>query len=197
MGQSAGWPPDPRPTRPSMLDGRHVGNAALGFALIAIGGLLLFQRLTGFDVWHYLWPFFVIIPGLVFLVAAFLSGRSASGLAIPGTIITTTGLLLLVQNTFQIWQTWAYAWALVAPTSVGLGIWLAGLLSGQVGQQRAGRRVAEIGLALFVAFTAFFEILLRLSGPFAGNRGGLIVGVGFILVGAYLLVRRNEGTPWY
>src|SRR5205823_1525567 len=66
MGQSTDWPPNPQSTRPSMIDGRHFGNAGLGFALIAIGGLLLFQRLTGFNVWHYLWPFFIIVPGLIF-----------------------------------------------------------------------------------------------------------------------------------
>jgi len=41
---------------------------------------------------------------------------------IPGSIITIAGLVLAVQNTFDLFATWAYAWALVAPGGVGLGI---------------------------------------------------------------------------
>lgn len=48
-------------------------------------------------------------------------GRSAAGLTIPGSIITTIGLLLLYQETFDHFESWAYAWALI-PTAVGVGI---------------------------------------------------------------------------
>jgi hypothetical protein len=182
------WP-EPAPVRH-----RSSGNAGLGIILIAIGGLLLIQRVTGLDVWHLLWPLFVIGPGVVFL--AFAVGSGQSGLAIPGTIITTTGMILFVQNAFGLWQTWAYAWALVAPTSVGLGIWLAGFLSGNLHQQAAGRKVATIGIILFVGFAAFFEIIFSLSGFWHVRASGIIIGLLFV-IGGFLLIRpRRDPSSW-
>ena len=38
-----------------------------------------------------------------------------------GSAVTMVGTILLFQNTFDYFQSWAYAWALVFPTSVGVG----------------------------------------------------------------------------
>ena len=54
------------------------------------------------------WPFWVMIPGLIFLVAAILSG--VSGLVVPGMIISGIGGILYYQNITGDWQSWSYAW---------------------------------------------------------------------------------------
>src|SRR6185312_11166376 len=107
----------------------------------------------------------------------FAIGRGSSGLAIPGSIVTTAGLILLIQNTFGIWQTWAYAWALIVPTAIGVGIWLMGTWGGKLRQQEVGRRMAEIGFIIFLAFAAFFELLVNLSGLWNGTWGPTVLGV--------------------
>ena len=179
---------------PMVTDRRNAVTIGFGVALVLLGGLFLIQELTGFDVWHWTWPFIVVGVGGVFFVAMVLGGKNSSGLAIPATIITTTGLILLYQNTFNAWQTWAYAWALIFPTAAGLGTWIKGWWGDQPNTERVGLRMAEFGAILFLAFAAFFELLLNLSGFFVQSEGGVVVAVVLIAVGVYLLLRSGETT---
>src|SRR5215472_5065958 len=52
----------------------------------------------------------------------------ASGLCVPGGIVIMAGVVLFVQNVFDLFATATYAWALVAPGGVGLGMWLQGMV---------------------------------------------------------------------
>ena len=176
------------------------GPVVLGAILVVLGALFLAGQLApvSFDVGHYGWPVVVILPGLAFLAfGLFLDG--ASGLVIPGSIITIAGLVLAVQNTFDLFATWAYAWALVAPGGVGLGIALQGIVRHSPAETRAGLRVATVGLVLFLAFGAFFEGIIHISGRDLGIVGRF--GVPLLLIGAgiWLVVNRarepRSGAP--
>ena len=68
-------------------------------------GQFLPQPLANLDLGHYGWPIFVLLPGLV-LLGVGLAVRDLSGLCIPGAIVTMTGLVLAVQNTFDLYATW-------------------------------------------------------------------------------------------
>ena len=96
------------------------------------------------------------------LIAFAVGPRSAAGLAIPGCVVTTIGLILAIQNTFGLWQTWAYAWALI-PASVGLGLRLQSERLGQPRAERVGTRMFEAFLFVFVVGFVFFELILNLS----------------------------------
>ena len=162
-----------------------------GVVLVGLGVLFLVQQAFGIDVGHYGWPIFVILPGLAFLAAFALAPRGAAGLAIPGCVITTTGLILAVQNTLNVYETWAYAWALI-PASVGLGVRLMGERIGSQRQIEAGTRMFEGFLLAFVVFAVFFELILDLS-HFGGGALRATVGPAIlILVGIYLLMRRRH-----
>jgi hypothetical protein len=136
----------------------------------------------------------VVAAGVALFVGMVLGGKGAAGLAIPASITTMTGLILLFQNTFNAWQTWAYAWALIVPTATGLGTWLMGWWADQPRAREAGRRMAEGGLVLFLVFAGFFELVLNLSGLLSSGLGGTAVAVILILAGLYLLARRGELT---
>jgi len=130
------------------------GLVVLGAILVVLGALFLAGQLApvSFDVGHYGWPVVVILPGLAFLAfGLFLDG--ASGLVIPGSIITIAGLVLAVQNTFDLFATWAYAWALVAPGGVGLGIALQGIVRHSPAETPASRRSPSQCAADFVRVT--------------------------------------------
>src|SRR5690348_13766190 len=88
-----------------------------GIVLVGLGVLFLVQQALGFDIGRFGWPLFLILPGLAFLAAFALGPRGAAGMAVPGYVLTTIGLILAIQNTFGLWETWAYAWALI-PASV-------------------------------------------------------------------------------
>lgn len=195
MAQHGGWYSSA--TEPSEAHQSNPGSRALGVILVLIGILFFAREITGPNFWHWTWPLIIVAAGGLLFALMFAIGRGASGLAIPGSIVTTTGVILLIQNTFGIWQTWAYAWALVVPTSVGVGLWLMGWWRGQPRPREVGRRMAEIGAILFLGFAAFFELVLNLTGLWTGTWGGTIVAVILIASGAFVLTRRNEGPSWH
>ena len=173
------------------------GGIVLGIILIALGGFFLADRFLDFDLGHYGWPLFVIVPGLVLFAAALASDvPTGTGLATAGGIVTMVGLVLAVQNATGLWATWAYAWALVGPGGTGLGLLVFGLFRGRRDLLSAGARTLGVGLALFAAFGLFFEGLIGLSGePFlVGSQVFpiVLIGAGVIVVALSIVRNRQE-----
>lgn len=162
-------------------------NRNLGILLIALGALFLLTRFG--DLGAFLWPVFVIAPGVGLLVWAFMGGKSAAGLAVPGSIVSTVGLILLVQQITGRFDTWAYAWGLIV-ASVGVGTWLYGTLGDREKEVRDGIRTATTGLVLFAAFGVFFEFVIGLGGGGGWQRSWLVPVV-LIGAGVFLLWRRR------
>lgn len=166
----------------------------LGVTLVVAGAALLVFQITGIDLLGLAWPLFVLIPGMAFFVPV-LTMRAQSGLgylAIPGCVITTTGLLLGYQNLTGDWQSWSYAWALVAPTSVGLGLLIAGTREGVAGVRRAGWIVGGIGLALFVLAETFFVRIMNVGGAGLGSYGDFLLPITLIALGTYIAFRKRS-----
>jgi hypothetical protein len=168
----------------------------IGAILIIVGGLAWLGQAAGLRPLDWLaaegaWPFIVIGVGLLCFVGMALGGRPAGWLALPGVVVGGTGLVLLVLNATGQWQATAYAWTLIVPTAIGVGFLLWGLRTGEADRARRGRRLAAVGLALFVGFAAFFELLLNLSGFFADNVAGVALPLLLIGLGAVLLLRRG------
>src|SRR5690606_26079102 len=84
---------------------------SLGIALIVLGGLFLLWQVSGRGTFP--WPLFVILPGLVLLGAAFFGRRELASLAVPGSIVTTIGVIILILETADRHDAWAYCWALI------------------------------------------------------------------------------------
>jgi hypothetical protein len=167
----------------------------LGGLLVLIGAILLVGQLVRIDVGHYGWPFFVIAPGVVILFVALMArGALGEGLAILGSIITVTGLILLYQNATDHFESWAYAWTLIFPGAVGLGMILYGLVAGRPGNVRAGTRLVGIAAILFLLGVAFFEGIIGIGGYQFGRTAGVAVGGLIIAIGALLLVLNLTST---
>src|SRR6185369_619344 len=134
--------------------GALVGGALLiGFGLLSLVG----QIFRGFN-WSFLWPFTVIGFGALFFVAMFTGGKSTAGFAIPGSIISGIGIVLLIQSIFNHWESMSYFWTLII-MFVGVGIYIMGWYSDDTNQKHSGLRVMKIGLILFIIFGAFFEMI--------------------------------------
>lgn len=160
------------------------GNLGIGLVLIVLGLVFLAAQLLSADIWANLWPFLIIVVGLAFFVGMVLGGRSAGPLAVPGSIVTTVGLILLYQWTTGHWESWSYAWALII-VAVGVGLMIGGTWSGKQKDVEAGMRTAGIGAVLFVVFGAFFELILKISGGWA--IGQVFWPLLLIAMGVYLL----------
>jgi hypothetical protein len=174
------------------------GTIVAGVLLIALGAAFLVNNQLNLDWDRYGWPVFVIVPG-VFLLLVGLAIRNEAGLgmAIPGGIITSVGLLLAFQNATGAWASWAYAWALVAPGSVGVTLAAYGLLHRRLDLLDAGLRTAATGLGLFVGFGLFFENIVGIDN---GHESAMLqsalpvmaIVLGALIVLLNLLPRRGS-----
>lgn len=179
--------PGPAVSQPPRRGGRQ--STVVGGLFVLIGALLLAGQFVHVDIGHYGWPFFVVVPGLVILfVALTASGAVSEGLAIFGSIITVTGLILLFQDATDHYESWAYAWALVFPGAIGLGMILYGLTAHRPGNVRAGTRLVGIALVLFLLGAAFFEGVIGIGGYQFDHNAGVVLGVIIIALGAVMLV---------
>lgn len=166
---------------------RNMAILAIGLGLIAFGVLFLAGTILQIDIWGTLWPLFIVIPGLIFFVGMIVLGRPGAPLSVPGSIITMAGVILFIQNLTGLWSTWAYAWALIAPTAVGIGVAVAGIWSEDPRAVRVGSALAGIGIAVFFFFVIFFELILNLNGLRSGPIGRIVLPVLVIAAGLGVL----------
>jgi hypothetical protein len=173
--------------------GFRPGNVLIGGLLILLGIVFLIGELFNIRIGQFIWPFFIIGPGVfLFLLSLMLDEESGKGLSGVGGLVTMVGLVLFFQNVTGYWATWAYAWALVAPTSIGLGMFSYGLLKGKADIRQEGWNVAKVGLAIFIVAAVFFELIVGLSGFGLGRYGWPSL---LIVLGIFLLFR-NLRSGW-
>jgi hypothetical protein len=159
--------PDPTPPpRPGRHDeGPRRGSIAAGIFLVVLGVAFLVARVLHLEYGLGTWPVWIVVPGIaLFIGGLVVGGPGGLGMTIPGAIVTTVGLILWIQDATGLWATWAYAWALVAPTSVGFAMLVYGLVHGDRELRRNGLRTFLVGIALFAGFALFFEGAIGLSG---------------------------------
>jgi len=124
------------------------------------------------------WPMIIIGVGLVFLLAAALSG--VGPLAMPGCIVGGIGLMLAWQNATGNWESWAYTWPLI-PGFVGLGLFVSSLIDQDSRPMRkTGLIMMMISVLVFILFWTFFDRNIN---------AGIIWPVILILFGLYMLLR--------
>ena len=165
---------------------------ALGIVLVVVGLFALGVVVFGIDLTQYGWPLFVIIPGLTLLVVGFLGG--GVGASVPGGIVTMLGLVLAYQSSSGDWASWAFAWALVAPGGVGLGLYLQALRDRDPVALKRGRTLIFIAALIFMIGFVFFESILGISGMDYGIFGKAALPGLLIVIGIILLVRSIQRT---
>jgi hypothetical protein len=166
------------------------GRSIAAISMIGVGLLFVLAQIFNFSIWGFLWPLFVLIPGAAFLYFAVTGDKKMAGLAVPGTVITGTGLILLFQSLTGHWASWAYAWTLY-PLFVGLALTFMGQRTGDKGTHDAGRGLVKWGGVAFLVAAAFFELVLFGGGGFLG---GLAVPVLLIGLGVLMLVGRSSSA---
>jgi len=168
---------------------RNSGTLIAGSILIFFGLLaLLGQVFRGFQFWNYLWPVILIAFGGVFFVGMFAGGKSVAGLAIPGSIFSLLGLMMLFQSLSNHWESWAYGWTVIL-IAVGLGVFIMGHYTDDEHRRRAGLKVMKVGAILFIIFGGFFELIFSLARPYGIQQ--FIFPALLVLLGAYLVVVRS------
>lgn len=189
--------------KPVTKFGSNTVGILMGAILILLGIAFMMVRfiisIFDFDFGHYTWPLFIIIPGVLMFLSAFMLERQAGvTLAMFGGMVAATGGILMIQNIFDLYATWAYAWALIAPTSMGLAKLLYGAVRGLGEEVKNGLAMAGVGVVMFLAAGAFFELVIGLNG-FGLNVSWLcwpvlLIGGGIITLIVNLVPRRNSSS---
>ena len=161
----------------------NAGSLVAGAILIVFGLLALAGQLFPIINWGFIWPLFIVGFGSLFFLGMVAGGKQAAALAIPGSIISGIGLVLLFQNVTGHWESMSYFWALII-LFVGFGMYVMGWYGGDVDQKRSGFRVMKVGLILFIIFGAFFELIFS-------SFGNLVFPVLLILLGLYFVLSRS------
>jgi hypothetical protein len=167
------------------------GETALGGLLVLLGLVILLGQAMNLDVGRVGWPFFVIVPGLGLLGLGLAThGRLGEVLATVGGVVTMAGLVLLVQNATDRFDTWAYAWTLVFLVGAGIGRWLLGVVRGRGELATSGGWLIAAGMVGFLGLAVFFEAVIGLSGHRSGAAGRYVLAALLILAGLGLVGRR-------
>jgi hypothetical protein len=193
---SAPPPPtyQPRPpayVAPGATPRRAGSSVAFGVVLVVLGLFALVIQFTGFDAGQS-WPLFVVIPGLTLLVVGYIS--LGTGALIPGAILTVIGLILAYQSSTGDWPSWAFAWPLVAPGGVGLGLFLQGVRNGDAHLLRQGRVLMFVAAIIFMIGFVIFGTVFRISDMDYGLFGKAALPALLIVVGLVLLARSIRGS---
>ncbi len=182
-------PPPPTVSAHPAAAVRGGSGVALGIVLVVLGAFFLVIRVSNIDL-TYGWPLYVIIPGLTLLVVGFASLRT--GAAIPGGIVTMVGLVLAYIDSTGDVASWVFAWPLVAPGGVGLGLFLQGFRLRNAGMIRQGRNLMFAAALIFAVGFVFFESILNISGTDYGFFGRAAPPALLIVLGIALLVRSMQ-----
>jgi hypothetical protein len=159
------------------------GGLIAGTLLIVFGLMALAGQIFRTVDWGFLWPFAIIGFGALFFVAMLAGGKGAAAFAIPGSIVSGIGLVLLFQNITRHWESMSYFWTLII-LFVGVGIYIMGVYGGDENQKRSGLRLIKVGAVMFVIFGAFFEMIFS-------SFSNVIFPLLLIVLGAYLVVSRS------
>ncbi len=176
---------------PAQPQARTSPGIVAGIVLVVVGLAFLLIRLADMTFGSATWPLWIIVPGLAMLAGSFaIPPRGGLGLAIPGTMIAIVGGILWVQEAYGLYATWAYAWALVAPTGPGLAMLIYGGVHGDHELAADGFRTFLVGIGLFLGFAFFFEGVIGISGHSIPNVDEVlpyvVIGFGVLLVVASL-----------
>ena len=167
------------------------GEMALGGLLVLLGIAVLLGQAFQLELGRVAWPVFVIVPGLGLLgLGLAAAGRLGEGLATVGGVVTMAGLVLLVQNATDRFETWAYAWTLVVLVGAGIGRWLVGVVRGRRDLAASGGWLIAAGLVGFLGFAVFFEVVIGVGGRGYGVSSRYALAALLILAGLVLLGRR-------
>ncbi|MBZ0319567.1 MAG: hypothetical protein K8L91_24365 [Anaerolineae bacterium] len=154
--------------------------------LLGVGVLALISIVFGGLIFSLLWPLIIVVPGLPFLYFASIAegkDRDNAWLAVPGGLITGTGLMMFAQNLTGHWESWAYAWTLYF-VILGAAFVYAAPRNGDEDTATVGRYFIFFGTLGFMGLGLFFELFIFDTFGFVGKVmiAGLMIALGWWLM---------------
>jgi vacuolar-type H+-ATPase subunit I/STV1 len=158
--------------------------------LVGAGVAILLANLFHIHLIDFLWPAFIIGPGLLMLWPAYRStpeSRSSwSFLAIPGAMSVALGVLLFLMNLVDHFESMAYAWTLVLAAGAQGYAYMKRFAENGQAADKAYRFVRTMLLAFMGLATIFELFIFRSLGDWWPL---LLIGLGAYM---YIKSRRSE-----
>lgn len=166
---------------------QNKGSLYVGLLLILVGSVFSaievasrLLRPLGIPLgWHNLWPLLLLLVGAAFwlpLLVWWERRRELAGLAVPASLVTVNGLILLYTATTGHWGAWSYLWTL-QPVALGLAFLVLYYLSDQPKPLGVvGAAFIGAGAFLFMVFASAYGGLVGIIGPL------LLIAVGLVLL---------------
>lgn len=157
------------------------GSRILGIGLILIGLLSILVSFNVIDIefWE-VWPFILLVLGLMFEIGFFTGSKKDPGLLVPGGILITISMIFIINIVFG-WYMMSYIWPMfiLAP---GLGLLQLYLFSPK--SNRAGILIPTTILLLLGTYFLLgnFYYFVNFS---------LFISIVIIIVGLMLIFKRN------
>ena len=165
----------------------------LGVLVLAADPILQWLSALGIraELWAY-WPVLILVLSAFFLVPA-LAGRQhqrvRAGMAVPGSVLAVMGAVFLYSSVGDRWGDWSYLWT-AGPFSVGLGLYLAGLIADAPAFKWIGSGLMAGAIVAFLVFAGVFAgQTFRLAGALA------IIALGLALLAGGLADRLSRKSP--
>lgn len=156
-------------------------NLVVGLVLVALGALLIIQNAIGpnIEIWSFVWPLFVLIPGISMHINYFSKENNSGNLVIAG-ILTTYGIYFLISVlTTKTASTDSFIYLF------GIGI---GFIESYIFCEK---KSGYLSLAI-IAFVFSLLIYLKKYLPkMVSLRSYIIPGI-LILTGVYILVKSSK-----
>lgn len=165
-------------------------SSLLPWILIGVGVVMLLASMLDVHLIDYLWPGFIIVPGLLLMYPSYKStAEEQSGwsfLAVPGAIFLATGALSFVMNLFNHFEAWAYTWPLI-PAAIAAGVLYITRFDGNERLERRAHKFIRLMAMLTVGLAFFFEIIVY-------ENFNPLMALGLIVFGLYLLLQERKGV---
>jgi hypothetical protein len=166
------------------------GRAWAAWLLIGTGAALLVAGLFDLHLMDYLWPGFIIVPGLLLMLPAYkstaLEQSKLAFFAIPGAVMVATGVLLGVMNLFNYFGAWVYAWPLLLAAAAGGVLYITRFDENADLERRAYKFIRTMGM-IVLGMAFFFEILVF-------EHFNPLLSLGMIVLGLYMLRQERQKT---
>ncbi len=154
-------------------------NVTVGLVLVGLGVFLILQKALNLtiDISQFVWPFFLLIPGISMHVEFFKNKKDAGSLVVAG-VITVYGLLFLI-NALTLWK-YSHMLTFVYPLGIGIGFWE----SFEFGDKKN----SSLSIAIVFLVISLYMLLNDALPDLAGNIKYYIVPALLVVVGVIIII---------
>lgn len=157
-------------------------NITIGLVLVALGVFLILQKTIGLDieVWSFIWPLFLLIPGIAMHINYFSKEKGSRNLVVAGILTVYGGLFLfntLTNNVYNDKLTFIYF--------LGIAI---GFFENYILGNKKNSDLSATLIFLIISVIIFLKDIF----PHLNNLRDYILPGILILFGIYILIKRRD-----